>query len=36
MLKTIEQSVYFPASPQSLYDIYLDPDRHAAFTGAPV
>jgi len=36
MLKTIEQSVHFPASAQTLYDIYLDPDRHAAVTGAPV
>lgn len=36
MLRTIEQSVYFPASAQLLYDIYLDPERHAAFTGAPV
>lgn len=26
----------FPVSAQELYDLYLDPERHAAFTGAPV
>ena len=36
MLKTIEQSVYFPASPARLFDIFLDQKRHAAMTGAPV
>jgi activator of HSP90 ATPase len=36
MLKTIEQSVHFPISAETLYDIYLDPKRHAAVTGAPV
>jgi activator of HSP90 ATPase len=36
MLKTIEQSVYFPASPKELFQIYIDPKKHAAMTGAPV
>jgi activator of HSP90 ATPase len=36
MLKTIEQSVRFPATARELYDIYLDPARHQAVTGAPV
>ncbi|MGA2231352.1 MAG: SRPBCC domain-containing protein [Tepidisphaeraceae bacterium] len=36
MLKTIVQSVRFAASAGELYDIYLDPARHAAVTGAPV
>jgi activator of HSP90 ATPase len=36
MHKTIEQSVHFPASARTLYDIYLDPKRHAAVTGGPV
>ena len=36
MTATIEQSVRFPVSAQELYDLYLDPQRHAAFTGAPV
>jgi activator of HSP90 ATPase len=26
----------FPATHDRLYDMYLDPDLHAAFTGAPV
>ena len=36
MTKTIEQSVRFTASPQELYDLYLDPKKHAAFTGGRV
>lgn len=36
MTKTIEQSTYFAATAQELYDIYLDPGGHAAFTGGPV
>ncbi len=36
MLKTIEQSTRFNASAQQLFDIYLDPKRHAIITGAPV
>jgi activator of HSP90 ATPase len=36
VLKTIEQSVRFSAAARELYDIYLDPVRHAAVTGFPV
>jgi activator of HSP90 ATPase len=36
MTKPIVQSVTFTASARELYDIYLDPKRHAAFTGGPV
>ena len=36
MTKPIGQSVKFPASAPELYDIYLDPKRHSAFTGGPV
>ncbi len=36
MPKPIMQSVVFAASPRELYDIYLDPKRHAAFTGGKV
>jgi activator of HSP90 ATPase len=32
MTKTIEQSVTFSASAKQLYDLYMDPKRHAAFT----
>jgi len=36
MLKTIEQSVYFRATPAELFKIFIDPKKHAAVTGAPV
>ncbi|HEX4792708.1 MAG TPA: SRPBCC domain-containing protein [Humisphaera sp.] len=36
MLKTIEQSVRFPAPARQLYDIYLSPKLHAAVTGGKV
>jgi activator of HSP90 ATPase len=36
MTKPIIQSSKFPASARQLYEIYLDPKRHAAFTGGPV
>jgi activator of HSP90 ATPase len=36
MLRVIEQSVVLPAIASLLYDMYLDPEQHAAFTGAPV
>ncbi len=36
MLKTIEQSVRFSASAQELYEIYVDPIRHAQVTGSDV
>jgi len=34
--KPIAQSVTFDASAQELYDIYMDPRRHAAVTGGKV
>ncbi len=36
MSKTIHQSVTLPAPADKLYDMYLDPGVHGAFTGAPV
>lgn len=36
MPKTIQQSVTLPAPAAVLFDMYLDPAEHAAFTGAPV
>lgn len=36
MPKLVQQSVALPASPERLYDMYMDPSQHAAFTGAPV
>ena len=36
MIPTIVQSVVFSASAKELYDIYLDPKRHAACTGGKV
>jgi activator of HSP90 ATPase len=36
MLKTIEQSVRFSSTSQELYDIYIDPKRHAEVTGGEV
>ena len=36
MTKPIVQTARFPVSAKQLYDIYLDPKRHASFTGAPV
>ena len=35
-LKTIEQSVYFSAPPERLYDLYVSARGHAEFTGMPV
>ncbi len=29
-------AAFFPATPDQLFDIYLDPQQHAAITGAPV
>src|SRR5215510_8606811 len=34
MPKTIQQSVTFPASPATLFDIYMSSRKHAAATGA--
>jgi activator of HSP90 ATPase len=31
---TIEQTVTFDAPPRDVYEAYVDPKRHAAFTGA--
>ncbi len=36
MPKLVQQSVVLPAPPERLYDMYLDPAAHAAFSGAPV
>src|SRR5450755_762624 len=36
MTKAIEQSVHFAATAKKLYDIYMDPKRHGAFTGGKV
>ena len=29
-------AAFFPATPDQLFDMYLDPQEHAAFTGSPV
>src|ERR1700676_4946706 len=36
MPRNVIMAVDLPASPARLYRMYLDPRRHAAFTGAPV
>jgi uncharacterized protein YndB with AHSA1/START domain len=36
MPRTIQFAVSLPASPDRLFDMYLDPVEHAAFTGSPV
>jgi activator of HSP90 ATPase len=36
MLKTIEQTNVFPATPAKLYKIFIDARLHAAMTGMPV
>ena len=36
MSKTIQLAAALPASPDRLFDMYLDPKEHAAFTGSPV
>ncbi len=33
---TIQIAAVLPASPDRLFDMYLDPSQHAAFTGQPV
>jgi activator of HSP90 ATPase len=33
MLKIVQQSAELPASPTALYSMYLDSERHTAFTG---
>ncbi len=32
---TIEQTVFFEATPEEIYDILLDPRKHSEFTGSP-
>ncbi|MGO9568789.1 MAG: SRPBCC domain-containing protein [Desulfomonilaceae bacterium] len=34
--KTIHLAAVLPAPPDDIFDMYLDPVAHAAFTGAPV
>jgi uncharacterized protein YndB with AHSA1/START domain len=36
MPRTIQLAAALPAPAERLFDMYLDPDAHAAFTGAPV
>jgi uncharacterized protein YndB with AHSA1/START domain len=36
MSRTIQLSASLPAPPERLFDMYLDPAEHAAFTGKPV
>jgi activator of HSP90 ATPase len=36
MLNIVRQSVQFAATPDSLYQMYLDPVQHAAITGSPL
>ena len=36
MPRTLIQAATLPASPERLFDMYLDPKSHAAFTGSPV
>jgi activator of HSP90 ATPase len=35
MRSTIFKTVVLPASAETLYDMYMDPEIHGAFTGAP-
>ncbi len=36
MPRTIQIAASLPATPDRLFDMYLDPVEHAAFTGSPV
>jgi uncharacterized protein YndB with AHSA1/START domain len=36
MPRTIQLAASLPASPERLFEMYLDPVEHAAFTGSPV
>ena len=36
MSRTIQQSVVLPAPAARLFDMYLDPETHAAISGSPV
>jgi activator of HSP90 ATPase len=35
MTKTIQQSIVFQASPETLYDMYMNSKKHSAATGFP-
>lgn len=35
-VKTIKQNISFDASPEELYYLFMDPYKHAAFTGSDV
>ncbi len=36
MARTIQIAASLPASPDQLFDMYLDPEAHSRFTGMPV
>ena len=36
MPRTVTLAATFPASPERLYSMFLDPSEHTAFSGAPV
>ena len=36
MPRNVILAAYFPATPEQLFDIYLDSQAHAAFTGAGI
>ena len=36
MARTIQLAASLPAAPERLFDMYLDPATHSAFTGSPV
>ncbi len=36
MRSVISQSVVLPSSAEHLFEMYIDPEKHAAITGAPV
>ena len=36
MRSIISQSVVLPALAEHLFEMYIDPEKHAAITGAPV
>ncbi len=35
MSRNVILAASLPATPDRLFDMYLDPQKHAAFTGAP-
>ncbi|MFL6231821.1 MAG: SRPBCC domain-containing protein [Thermoanaerobaculia bacterium] len=34
-VRTLKQTVFIPAPPREVYEAFLDPAQHAAFTGKP-